>query len=331
MPAQPDEPPVGRREPVAQPLDGGALVRCSSRASVVGSCASRQDRRAGRRRRRRREQLHRAVAMDHGDRAPVEVVVRRDVGRVVVGGQSDDELAPGERELLAALAFERRGHEPGRREGRRRERDRVVDEVRQPLGDLGVEHADHEPDRRVELPREERGVEVAQVVVAGQDERARLGDARLAQHALALVVADDDVDVRADQPLALVRVGRDGHDRLVAQAQLLDRAPPEVVQPADDDVGQAVVRDRRGAGSGGTVMVAESRGGARRFVMRLRPRDACPCNIPWCMIRPCVGNEARRRGSRIAARRGAWAGSAWAGAAAGSPSRSPRASAVAAP
>ena len=32
-----------------------------------------------------------------------------------------------------------------------------------------------------------------------------------------------------------------------------------------------------------------------------------------CMIRPCVGNEARPRGSRIAARRGAWAGSAWAG------------------
>ena len=91
-------------------------------------------------------------------------------------------------------------------------------------------------------------MEVAQVVVAGQDERARLGDARLAQHALALVVADDDVDVGADEPLALVLIGGDGHDRLVAQPQLLDRAPPEVVQPAHDDVGQAVVRDGRGGG-----------------------------------------------------------------------------------
>ena len=66
----------------------------------------------------RREQLHRAVVVDEGDRAPVEMVVRRDVGRVVVGGQPDDELAPGERELLAALAVERRGHEPGCRQGR---------------------------------------------------------------------------------------------------------------------------------------------------------------------------------------------------------------------
>ena len=54
----------------------------------------------------------------NGDRAPVEMVVRRDVGRVTVGGEPDDELAPGERELLAALALERRGHEPGCRQGR---------------------------------------------------------------------------------------------------------------------------------------------------------------------------------------------------------------------
>ena len=119
------------------------------------------------------------------------------------------------------------------------------------FGDLSVEHADHEPDRRVELAREQRGVEVAQVVVAGQDERARLGDARLAQDPLALVVADHDVDVRADEPLALVRVGGDGDHGLVAEAQLLDRASPEVVQPTDDDVGQAVVRDGRGDGRGG--------------------------------------------------------------------------------
>ena len=47
------------------------------------------------------------------------------------------------------------------------------------------------------------------------------------------VVADDQADTMVGQPLLGVRGRPDGHDLLVAEAQLLDRPEPQVVDAAD--------------------------------------------------------------------------------------------------
>ena len=203
--------------------------------------------------------LDRPVPVDHGDRSPVvEVAAGRDVGRVVVGREPDDELARGERELLAALALQRGGHEPRRRECRGRERDGVVDEVRRRSA---IWASNTRITSRIDgfssrassaawrLPRSSSRVrtsDVASVTPVAQDASA--------------AVADDDVDVRAHESLALVGVGGDRHDRLIAEAQLLDRSSPEVVVPLTMMCGSPSFAVVVGARSSGTVMVAESRG-----------------------------------------------------------------------
>ncbi len=101
---------------------------------------------------------------------------------------------------------------------------------------LLVEHPDDDPDLRVELGRRQGAVEVAEVVVARQDEHGGAVGVGLAQHMRQAMVADDEPDALLGQVLGRVGGRPDGDHLLVAQAQLVDRPQTEVVEPADDDM-----------------------------------------------------------------------------------------------
>ncbi len=111
-----------------------------------------------------------------------------------------------------------------------------MEQLRDVGAELLVEDADDHPDGRVELGRGEGRVEVAEVVVAGQDDGRRARDIGLAQDARQALVADHQANTRRGQRFVRVSVVADADDLLVAQSKLLDRPQPEVVEPADDDM-----------------------------------------------------------------------------------------------
>ena len=102
--------------------------------------------------------------------------------------------------------------------------------------DLLVEQSDDDPDRRVQLGRSERRIEVGQVIVAGQDDDAGAGDLGLAQDARLAGVADDEVHAHRRERFGGVLGRADRDDLLIAGPQLVDRAEAEVRRAAHHHV-----------------------------------------------------------------------------------------------
>ena len=191
------------------------------------------------------QQLDRAVGGEAGDGDGRPATRRR--ARMAARDQ-----ASAQPEAAPRLAVDGRRDEAGRRQRGRRERDRVVEELRDVGPELLVEEADHDTDPRVDLRGGERRVQVAEIVVAGQHDHAGVLDVGGAQRLREPMVADDQPDAVLGQPFLGVGGRADGDDLLVAEAQLLDRPKPQVVDAADDRM--AVGWLRAGRRHGGQSM-----------------------------------------------------------------------------
>ena len=200
------------------------------------------------------EQLDRAIRVDPCERdCRVSALAGDIAGLDGRGWWPGDELAAGQLEPAASLAVER-GRDKARRGKRgRRERDGVAEEGLDPSAQLAVEHPDDDADVRVQVVGGQRSLQVAQVVVAGQDDGNGRLDPGLTQDPLPTTVADDHPDVRQPLRVELVigAVGDRGH-RLVAEQELLNRPQPEMAEPADHHLvpGLGVVRRGRVPGLG---------------------------------------------------------------------------------
>ena len=125
---------------------------------------------------------------------------------------------------------------PGRGKRRRRQRHGRREELLEVGAQLGVEEPDHDPDLRVELLGGERGGQVAEVAVVGQDDGRSRRDARLGEDPCqAMIALDDACVVDAHVRRSLGGRGDDDH-RLAPQSELVHGPYPEVVDSADDHV-----------------------------------------------------------------------------------------------
>ena len=180
---------------------------------------------------------------------------------------------PGEPEARAGLAVDGGRHEARRGERRRRQRDRIREQVGDVRAELLVEHPDDDPDRRVELGRRRApcsGCARSSSPVRTID-RGGL-DLGLAQDARQARVADHQPGTDLGQ--VLLGVGRrpDPDDDLVARSQLVDRPEAEVVETADDCVtGGRHPRSLRGGDRPGSALRPGRLRSARRSV-GLAPR-----------------------------------------------------------
>jgi hypothetical protein len=177
-----------------------------------------------------REQLGRAVEADpgQGEQHP----------GVGGGGPPHDQGLAGDLDPLLPVLEQCRRHQCGHGQGGRVEHLAVLEQRLDPAAQLAVEHPQPHPQRRVQLLGGQGGVEVADVVVLGDDQRARHRHPGGPQHRLVAVVTGDQGGPQLPGPLGqLLGLGADHHDHVHAQVdQLLQGAVAELVQAAEDDV-----------------------------------------------------------------------------------------------
>jgi hypothetical protein len=122
-----------------------------------------------------------------------------------------------------------------------------------PLAQAGVEDPHHQPQLRVEFLRPQRGMEVAQVVLAEQGERlGRLDPGGAERVRGQLRPLDDPHPGQCGDPRAVtLALGpeQDGHGLAVPGGQLLDDPAGERIFPADNKL-VAAGRDQRDGGHG---------------------------------------------------------------------------------
>jgi hypothetical protein len=128
-----------------------------------------------------------------------------------------------------------------------------VEEGAHPLAQAGVEDPHHQPQPRVQFLRPQRGMEIAQVVLAEQGERLGGVDPGGAERVRAQFrPLDDPHPGQRGDPRAValgVRPEQDGHRLAVPGRQLLDDPAGERIFPADNEM-VAAGRDHGDGGHG---------------------------------------------------------------------------------
>jgi hypothetical protein len=183
------------------------------------------------------------------------------VARVDVAAPRDVQGAARHPDVARRGLSESRGDE-GRGRHRGAGQDGAIAEERaHPLAQAGVEHRHHQPQLRVELLRPQRGVEVAQVVLAQERQRAGGLDPRRGERVIVQLRPLDDPHPRQPGYLwAETLVTGPEHDRhgfAVSGGQLLDDAAGERVLPAHDEL-VAAGRDQ-GKGGHGEILTGPAR------------------------------------------------------------------------
>jgi hypothetical protein len=210
--------------------------RTSARSSAVQAAATRPGCSSGRPGQTEqvvadlREQLGGAVRVDPGQR-------QQDAG-LGGPGPAHGQGPAGDLDPLLPVLEQGRRHERRHGQGGRVEHLAVLEQRLDPPAQLAVEHPQPHPQGRVQLLGGQGGVQVADVVVLGDDQGPGRGDPGGSQHRLVPVAARDQGRAQlAGAPGQLLGRRADDHDHLHAQAeQLLEGAVAELVEAAEHDV-----------------------------------------------------------------------------------------------
>ena len=173
---------------------------------------------------------------------------------------------------VAGRGLSQRGSDEGRGRHRRAgQHGTVVEEGAHPLAQAGVEDPHHQPQSRVQFLRPQRGMEVAQVVLAEQGERVGGLDPGGAERVRAQLRPLDDPHPGQRGDLRAVALGvgpeQDGHRLAVSGRQLLDDPAGERIFPADNEM-VAAGRDQ-GEGGHGVILNRPGDGRQPQGILRL--------------------------------------------------------------